>query len=287
MAVAKKAPAKKAVAKKAVAKKKVTAKTAVAKKAVAKKAVAKKKVTAKKAVAKKAVAKKAVAKKKETAKKAVAKKAVSKKSVTKKKTAVKKTAVKKTAVKKTALASFPVTPAPTPLLAVESDMAKSGSSKKVVALAAIVLLGIGGTWIASNEGLLSKKENEVIAVAETAAPTPQPVVTETPQPSASPTPKPVVKMEPKLVTASSTYTETGIRLAWKVKDIDVESIAVSAAEDGKEFSELANPASDIRSINFEKTDTAGKTKFRVTITSVNGEDFSSTIQLRGRFTVSG
>jgi hypothetical protein len=72
-----------------------------------------------------------------------------------------------------------------------------------------------------------------------------------------------------------------------VRDIDVESIAVSTAEDGKEFSEVATPSSDARSINFEKTDTVGKTKFRVTIISVNGEAISSTIQLRGRFTVSG
>jgi len=282
------AVAKKAVAKKAVAKKKVTAKKAVAKKAVAKKV-----------VAKKAVAKKAVAKKKVTSKKAVAKKAVAKKKTAVKKTAVKKTAVKKTAVKKaavvkkTALASFPVTPAPTPLLAVESDTARSGASKKVVALAAVAILGIGGTWIASNEGLFSKKDNEVIAVAETTAPTPKPVVTETPQPVVtetpkpvvSPTPKPVVTKAPKPVTASSTYTETGIRLAWRVKDIDVESISVSTAEGKKEFSEIATLASDIRFFDFIKTDTVGITKFKVTITSRNGEVFSSTIQLRGRFTV--
>ena len=285
------AVAKKAVAKKAVAKKKVTAKKAVAKKAVAKKTVAKKaiakKAVAKKAVAKKAVAKKAVAKKKVTAKKAVAKKAVAKKTVTKKKTAVKKSAVKKTAVKKTALASFPVTPAPTPLLAVESDTARSGVSNKVVALAAVAILGIGGTWIASNEGLFSKKDNEVIAVAETTAPTPKPVVTETPKPVVTETPKPVVTKALNPVTASSTYTETGIRLAWKVKGIDVESIGVSTAEAKKEFSEIATLASDIRFFDFVKTDTAGETKFRVTITSKNGETFSSTIPLRGRFTVSG
>ena len=276
---------------------------AVAKKAVAKKAVAKKKVTAKKAVAKKAVAKKAVAKKAVAKKKVTAKKAVAKKAVAKKKTAVKKTAVKKTAVKKTAVVSFPVTPAPTPLLAVESDTARSGASKKVVALAAVAILGIGGTWIASNEGLFSKKDNEVIAVAETTAPTPkpvvtetpkpvvtetpQPVVTETPKPVVSPTPKPVVTKAPNPVTASSTYTETGIRLAWKVKDIDVESIGVSTAEGKKEFSEIATLASDIRFFDFVKTDTTGETKFRVTITSKNGETFSSTIPLRGRFTVSG
>ena len=164
-----------------------------------------------------------------------------------------------------------------------------------MALAAVAILGIGGTWIASNEGLFSKKDNEVIAVAETTAPTPKPVVTETPKPVVtetpkpvvSPTPKPVVTKAPNPVTASSTYTETGIRLAWKVKGIDVESIGVSTAEGKKEFSEIATLASDIRFFDFVKTDTAGETKFRVTITSKNGETFSSTIPLRGRFTVSG
>ena len=162
-----------------------------------------------------------------------------------------------------------------------------------MALAVIVLLGIGGALIANNEGLFTKKDNEVIAGAETtvptpqpvASPTPQPVASPTPQPVASPTPKPVVMKEPKPVTASSTYTETGIRLAWKVIDIEVESISVGTAEGKKEFSEIATLASDIRFFDFAKTDTAGETKFRVTITSRSGETFSSTIPLRGRFTV--
>jgi hypothetical protein len=266
------AVAKKAVAKRAVAKKKVTAKKAVAKRAVAKKAVAKKKVTAKKAVAKKKVtAKKAVAKKK-----AVVKKAVAKKTVTKKKTAVVK---KTTVVKKTAVTSFPVTPAPTALLAVESDTSRSGASKKVVALAAIVLLGIGGTLLADDQGFFSKKDNEVIAEAETTVPTPQPVAT--------PTPQPVATLAPKPVKVSSTYTETGIRLAWNVKGIPVESIGISAADDGKEFAEIATLASDVRFFDFVKSDTVGETKFRVSITSSDGKAFSSAIQLRGRFTVSG
>jgi len=271
VAVAKKTVAKKPEAKKPEAKKAV-AKKAVAKKAVAKKAVAKKKVTAKKAVAKKAVAKKAVAKK------AVAKKAVAKKAV----------------AKKTAVANLPATPAPAALLTVQSDRAKSSGSKRVGILAAVILLGLGGALIANNEGFLSKKDNEVIAGVETITPTPQPVATVTPQPVATPssqpvatvTPKPVATIAPKPVTASSTYTETGIRLAWNVKGIKAESIGISTAEDGKEFAEIATFADDVRFFDFMKTDTAGETKFRVSVTSTDGEAFSSTIQLRGRFAVS-
>ena len=89
----------------------------------------------------------------------------------------------------------------------------------------------------------------------------------------------------KPITTSFTYTSTGIRLAWIVKGIDVESILISSAEDGKDFTEIKNLASTARFLNLMKTDTTGSTKFQVTTTSTKGETFSSTVGLRGRFTI--
>jgi hypothetical protein len=224
---------------------------------------------------------------------AVAKKAVAKKAVAKK--AVAKKAVAKKAVAKKAVASFPKTPAPIIPATVELERNKSRGSNKGLLLAALVLLGLGGFWIANNQGVFSKNGNEVITEAEnnvstpqpvvTATPTPQPVATATTPPVTTPTPKPVATKTPKPVTTSITYTATGIRLGWLVKGVDVESIGISTAEDGKEFTEIQTLAGDIRFLSFTKTDTAGETKFRVTITSTSGETFSSMISLRGRFTV--
>ena len=190
-------------------------------------------------------------------------------------------------MKKAAVANVSAAPSLAALLPVQNDTARSGGSKRGVVLAAVILLGVGGAWIASTEGVFSKKDTQVSAGAETIAPTPQPVASVTPQPVASVTPQPVATIAPKPVTATTTYTATGIRLAWKVKGIDVDSIGIGAAEDGKEFADIETLASDVRFFDFVKTDTVGKTKFKVTITSSGGETFSSTVQLRGRFTVSG
>jgi hypothetical protein len=65
----------------------------------------------------------------------------------------------------------------------------------------------------------------------------------------------------------------------------VESILISSAEDGKDFAEIKNLASTARFLNLMKTDTTGSTKFQVTTTTTKGETFSSTVGLRGRFTI--
>lgn len=95
----------------------------------------------------------------------------------------------------------------------------------------------------------------------------------------------VVKPIAKPITTSFTYTSTGIRLAWSVKGIDVESILVSSAEDGKDFTKIKTLAPTTRFLNLMKTDTTGSTKFQITTTSSKGETFSSTVGLRGRFTI--
>jgi hypothetical protein len=87
------------------------------------------------------------------------------------------------------------------------------------------------------------------------------------------------------ITTSFTYTATGIRLAWSVKGIDVESIQISTAENGKDFIEIKALTGTARSLNFMKTDTTGSTKFQVTATSTEGKTFSSTLALRGSFTI--
>lgn len=303
----KKAPAKKAVAKKAPAKK------AVAKKAVAKKAVAKK-APVKKAVAKKAVAKKEAIKK-APAKKAVAKKAPVKKVAKKapvKTTTVKKATVRKAAVRSSApsaassrqvfdsLAPIPelnvatksvrpevkrqapaaISPAPT---AVQNE--KSGRSKRGIFLLVAVLL-FGGIYLVMN------RDNQS---ATTAAPTPvtTPTETATPEPSASATAEPVATesatQEPVAATgtvrASYLYTSTGIRLAWNVSGADAASIEVSTSEDGKAFTSLATLNPEDRALRIIKVDTKGRTTFKVTVTPVVGEGFSTTVGLRGRFTL--
>jgi len=87
------------------------------------------------------------------------------------------------------------------------------------------------------------------------------------------------------ITTSITYTSTGIRLAWSVKGIDVESIRISSAENDKDFMEIKTLTSTARSLNFMKTDTTGSTKFQVTAISTEGKTFSSTVGLRGSFTI--
>lgn len=294
----KKAPEKKAVAKKAPAKK------AVAKKAVAKKAVAKK-APAKKAVAKKAVAKKAAVKK-SPAKKTVAKKAPVKKATVKKAT-VRKAPVRSSAPSAASsrqvfdsLAPIPelnvvtksvrpevkpqapaaISPVPT---AVQQE--KSGRSKSGIFLLIAVLL-FGGIYLVMN------RDNQS---AITAAPKPVATPTEsaTPEPSASTTAEPVPtessSQEPVAATgtvrASYLYTSTGIRLAWNVSGADAASVEVSASEDGKAFTSLATLNSGDRALRITKIDTKGQTKFRVTVTPASGESFSTTVSIRGRFTL--
>ena len=138
---------------------------------------------------------------------------------------------------------------------------KSGKTKYVAIVALLLVLGFGGFMFANNLSSPAEVQSEVVAEPEVVAPIANPI------------------------TTSFTYTSTGIRLTWSVKGIDVESILISSAEDGKDFAEIKNLASTARFLNLMKTDTTGSTKFQVTTTTTKGETFSSTVGLRGRFTI--
>jgi len=243
--------------------------------AVKKRKAATKKVAARKVV-KKSVKRKAPAKK--AAPQKVTKKSVKKKATTKKAAALIKPAratmdshslysnvpISKSfknindAIEKTNRGSL-LTPAK--LLAAPKVSKKTGGARNVVVVALLLTLGFGGFMLANNDSSLADKQSDPVVETEEV--------------------KPIINP----ITTSFTYTSTGIRLAWNVKGIDVESILISSAEDGEDFAKIKNLASTARFLNLMKTDTSGSTKFQVTTTSTKGETFSSTVGLRGRFTI--
>jgi len=151
----------------------------------------------------------------------------------------------------------------------KSNKVKKTSSNRNVAIVALLLvLGFGGYMFANNPSMPDEVQSEVVAEPQAVAPITEPITVATREP----------------ITTSITYTATGIRLAWSVKDIDVESIRISSAENDKNFIEIKALTGTARSLNFMKTDTTGSTKFQVTATSTEGKTFSSTLALRGSFT---
>ena len=165
----------------------------------------------------------------------------------------------------------PITPLKSPAAAPKkSNKAKKTSSNRNVAIVALLLvLGFGGFMFANNSSMPAEVQSEVVAGPQAVAPIAEPITVPTREP----------------ITTSITYTATGIRLAWSVKGIDVDSIRISSAENDKDFIEIKTLTSTARSLNFMKTDTTGSTKFQVTATSTEGKIFSSTVGLRGSFTI--
>jgi len=166
----------------------------------------------------------------------------------------------------------------TPITALKSPAAapkksnkvkKTSSNRNVAIVALLLVLGFGGFMLANNPSTLDEVQSDVVAKPQAVAPITEPITVATREP----------------ITTSITYTSTGIRLAWSVKDIDVESIRISSAENDKNFIEIKALTGTARSLNFMKTDTTGSTKFQVTATSTEGKTFSSTVGLRGSFTI--
>lgn len=148
----------------------------------------------------------------------------------------------------------------------KSNKAKKTSSNRNVAIVALLLvLGLGGFMLTNNPSSPSEMQSDVVTEPEVVTPAAEPIL--------------------KPITTSFTYTSTGIRLAWSVKGIDVESIQISSAENDQDFKEVKTLTSAARSLDFTKTDASGWTKFQVTTTSTQGQTFSSTVGLRGSFTI--
>jgi len=144
----------------------------------------------------------------------------------------------------------------------KSNKVKKASSNRNIAIVALLLvLGFGGFMFANSPSTPDEVQSEVVVEPEVVTPPAKPI------------------------TTSITYTSTGIRLAWSVKGIDVESIRISSAENDKDFMEIKTLTSTARSLNFMKTDTTGSTKFQVTAISTEGKTFSATEGLRGSFTI--
>ena len=283
----KKAPAKKAL-------KKAPAKKAVAKKAPAKKVVAKK-APAKKAVAKKATVKKAPVKK-ATVKKAPVKKATVKKAI------AKKAATRTTPSRITFDTLAPIPELSTPVRAsrpkLETPAPKIAStpapvsiakepkskSKGLFVLVGLILLGSLGYFITNGAtSSTSAKPTPMASPSEsaTAEPTTSPTAEASPETTEAAAPVEVVDK----VTASFTYTSTGIRLAWNVKGGEIASVLISSSEDDNDYVELTSLSADARALRIIKTDTTGWTKFKVTVIPVEGDEYSTTVGLRGRFTL--
>jgi len=164
----------------------------------------------------------------------------------------------------------PIAPLKSPTAPKKSNKVKKTSSNRNVAIVALLLvLGFGGFMLANNPSTLDEVQSDVVAKLQAVAPITEPITVATREP----------------ITTSFTYTSTGIRLAWSVKGIDVESILIRSAENDKDFMEIKTLTSTARSLNFMKTDTTGSTKFQVTATSTEGKTFSSTLALRGSFTI--
>jgi hypothetical protein len=168
----------------------------------------------------------------------------------------------------------PITALKSPAAPKKSNKVKKTSSNRNVAIVALLLvLGFGGFMFANNPSMPDEVQSEVVAEPQAIATPAEPIT----EPITVPTREPI--------TTSITYTSTGIRLAWSVKDIDVDSIRISSAENDKDFIEIKALTGTARSLNFMKTDTTGSTKFQVTATSTEGKTFSSTVGLRGSFTI--
>jgi len=164
----------------------------------------------------------------------------------------------------------PITPLKSPAAPKKSNKVKKTISNRNVAIVALLLvLGFGGFMFANNPSMPAEVQSEVVAEPQAVAPIAEPITVPTREP----------------ITTSITYTATGIRLAWSVKGIDVDSIRISSAENDKDFIEIKALTGTARSLNFMKTDTTGSTKFQVTATSTEGKTFSSTVGLRGSFTI--
>ena len=279
--VVKKAPAKKSVAKKAPVKK-ATVKKVAPKKAVAKK-VAPKKAVAKKAPVKKAVAKKAPAKK-APVKKAVARKAPVRTSGRPSFDDI--SLVPEVPTSTRTPRSLTETPARTlpKIERLETQVTNENKkgSRKLISLVLLILLGSGAYALTNKSDAVSNPQP-----VETTAPVESPSPEESASPMAEVSTEPTATALPTVVSGtvstSFTYTSTGIRLSWNIKGVDVKSIRVSSAEDKSEFITLTSLNGDLRSLRIIKTDTSGWTRFKVTVTPVDGEPFSSVVGLRGRF----
>jgi hypothetical protein len=161
----------------------------------------------------------------------------------------------------------PITPSKTP--AASKMVKKTGDHRSVAIIALLLVLGFGGFILANNPSLPTEIQSDVLAQPQAVAPITKPIAVPTREP----------------ITTLFTYTSTGIRLAWSVKGIDVESIQISSAENDQDFMEVKTLTSAARSLDFTKIDTSGWTKFQVTTTSTQGQTFSSTVGLRGSFTI--
>ena len=161
----------------------------------------------------------------------------------------------------------PITPSKSP--AASKMVKKTGDHRSVAIIALLLVLGFGGFILANNPSSPTEIESDVLAQPKPVAPITKPIAVPTREP----------------ITTLFTYTSTGIRLAWSVKGIDVESIQISSAENDQDFMEVKTLTSAARSLDFTKIDTSGWTKFQVTTTSTQGQTFSSTVGLRGSFTI--
>ena len=161
----------------------------------------------------------------------------------------------------------PITPSKLPTAS--KVVKKTGDNRSVAIIALLLVLGFGGFILANNPSSPTEIQSDVLAQPQAVAPITKPIAVPTREP----------------ITTLFTYTSTGIRLAWSVKGIDVESIQISSAENDQDFKEVKTLTSAARSLDFTKTDTSGWTKFQVTTTSTQGQTFSSTVGLRGSFTI--
>ena len=161
----------------------------------------------------------------------------------------------------------PITPSKSPTAS--KMVKKTGDHRSVAIIALLLVLGFGGFILANNPSSPTEIQSDVLAQPKAVAPITKPIAVPTREP----------------ITTLFTYTSTGIRLAWSVKGIDVESIQISSAENDQDFMEVKTLTGAARSLDFTKTDTSGWTKFQVTTTSTQGQTFSSTVGLRGSFTI--
>jgi len=161
----------------------------------------------------------------------------------------------------------PITPSKLPTAS--KVVKKTGDNRSVAIIALLLVLGFGGFILANNPSSPTEIQSDVLVQPQAVAPITKPIAVPTREP----------------ITTLFTYTSTGIRLAWSVKGIDVESIQISSAENDQDFMEVKTLTSAARSLDFTKIDTSGWTKFQVTTTSTQGQTFSSTVGLRGSFTI--
>lgn len=268
-----------------------------------------KKVAAKKSATKKAVAKKAVAKKspvkKTVAKKAVAKKAPVKKSATKKVVAKKSVATRKVdTTLKFGIPEVPVTSStiptnrtsaplpertsPSPVVEVVTNTEKKRKGNGALIFAVVALLASIAyliTQMSDNSSPSAATPTPVASATESvsAEPTTEP----TTEPSQAPATKAAAVTADVSATPTFIYTSTGIKVSWNIEGFSsYTKVVLSASEDGAPFAILAEGNSDQSSFDILKTDTVGRTLFKVTFTIDSGEKISSSaLGIRGRFTL--